>query len=70
MILKENALINVCVECLCADCWHGELMCDSYCSAGIVQKTVKELMLLNYEHPDNWEHQLEVEGIDDFEYAN
>ena len=67
-MIKENALINVCAECLCAGCWHGELMCERSRNAGIIKKTVRELKLLGYEHEDNWEHQLEVEGIEDFEY--
>lgn len=44
-------LITVCDSCLCACCWQGELYCPDYANAGTVQKTRRELLLLNREHP-------------------
>ena len=47
--------IVVCDKCLRASCWHGYFMCDDAKEAGIVEKTVDELKILNLEHPSYWE---------------
>jgi len=47
-------LITVCDKCLQASCWQGIFMCDESRSAGIVQKTRRQLRKLAREHPSYW----------------
>lgn len=47
----RDDLITVCDYCLCASCWQGKFYCDNYITAGTVQKTRRELLALNREHP-------------------
>ena len=44
----------VCASCLCASCWHGEFYCQQYRGSNIVEKTVRELDELSYEHPSHY----------------
>ena len=60
--LKPEHLIHVCDNCLCATCWHGDLMCDHARSAGETVKTVAELRELGIEDESHWIHQEEVTG--------
>lgn len=59
--------ITVCDKCLRACCWQGEFMCANAYSAGIVDRTVSWLIRRhgagNIEHPDWWNHHLDV-GLD------
>lgn len=50
----DDKLITVCDKCLRASCWQGIFMCGEARLAGTVQKTQKELNLLNLEHPSRW----------------
>lgn len=50
----EKKIVEVCDECLCASCWHGEFMCYESQNAGTTKKTVSELRKLNLEHSDHW----------------
>lgn len=53
--LKEKVLdekILVCDKCLCASCWMGLYFCDEYKIAGVIEKSKKELLKLNLEHPE------------------
>lgn len=47
----EDRIVTVCDKCLTACCWRGELMCYEAKEAGTVEKTVKELKVMNLEHP-------------------
>lgn len=49
-----DRLVTVCDKCLMASCWRGVLMCDRAVNAGVVQKTVRELLALGLEHPDRF----------------
>ena len=53
-IMDDDRKVWVCAACLCASCWHGEFYCQQYRNANIVEKTVKELNELNYEHPSHY----------------
>lgn len=47
--------VTVCDKCFQATCWQGKFMCDQAYEAGIVEKTVAELISLHTgEHPDHW----------------
>ena len=46
--------IEVCDNCLCASCWHGEFMCDDSRSAGTTLKTVAELSKLGLENKEHY----------------
>lgn len=48
--------VTVCDKCLQASCWNGEFMCQESRDAGVVEKTIPELMVLGLEHPDNWKN--------------
>lgn len=50
----HTELVTVCDSCFQASCWQGEFYCDNYKTAGIVQKTRKELAKLNLESSDYW----------------
>ena len=52
--MRNDKLVEVCDNCLCACCWYGEFMCDDARSAGTVIKTVGELKKLNREHSEYW----------------
>ena len=56
----KDGLVTVCSKCLRASCWQGEFYCDDYRTAGIVQKTRKELRALKREHPDYWKTNYEL----------
>jgi len=47
----KDYLVDVCDSCLRASCWHGELFCEDYMTAGIVPKRASELQKLKLEHP-------------------
>lgn len=51
---EDDDLITVCSECLQASCWQAILFCEKADSAGVVQKTRRELKALNLEHPSYW----------------
>lgn len=57
--MTDDTEITVCASCLMACCWHGIFYCDDYLHANITKKTVRELKLLQREHPSYWE--LEVQ---------
>jgi len=59
---RRVRLITVCDKCFRACCWHGELMCQDSREAGTIQKTARELRMLNVEHPDNYSRK-EVERV-------
>lgn len=46
--------ITVCDHCLQASCWQGIFYCDEFKTAGTTQKTRRELITLNREHPSYW----------------
>lgn len=50
----DSRLVTVCDACLQATCWQGEFYCESYKTAGTVEKTVAELRELGLEHPSWW----------------
>lgn len=50
----DKKLILVCDKCLRASCWHGFFMCDEAKTAGLVEKTRKELRKLRREHSSYW----------------
>lgn len=50
----QTQLVTVCDKCLQASCWQGIFYCDNYLTAGITQKTRKELAKLSREHSDYW----------------
>ena len=52
--MKDTDLVTVCSACLRASCWWGEFYCDEYKTAGTVDKTVRELRALGYEHENYW----------------
>ena len=56
--LPKDETVTVCASCLRASCWHGELYCDDYKSAGTVQKTVGELLELDREHWSYWNKEI------------
>jgi hypothetical protein len=56
----KQGLITVCDKCLQASCWQGIFMCDEAQTAGIVQKTRKELRKLKREHPAYWKTDREL----------
>jgi len=47
--------IVVCDECLRAACWNGHFYCDKAKRAGTTERTKRELLALNLEHPSYWE---------------
>lgn len=51
----KNNLITVCDKCFTASCWQGRFMCQESRYAGVIEKSIDELEVLNLEHPDNWE---------------
>jgi len=53
-MMRRERLITVCDACLRACCWHGELFCEDYQTAGTTKKTARELRKLNLEHPSNY----------------
>ena len=52
--LQPTDYITVCGSCLQASCWLGEFYCDDYKTASIVNRTVRDLVKLNREHPSYW----------------
>lgn len=52
---EDNRLVTVCDQCFKASCWQGIFLCEDSLNAGTVEKTVKELKSLNYEHSDYWD---------------
>lgn len=50
-VVRLQQQITVCDKCFRVCCWHGILMCREAYEAGVVEKTVLELILLNVEHP-------------------
>lgn len=54
--LKEDGdrKVVVCASCRTASCWHGEFMCDDAHEADVTTLTVRELLELKLEHPDNF----------------
>jgi hypothetical protein len=57
---ERSELITVCDKCLQASCWQGVFYCDDYKTAGTVQKTRRELLELNREHPSYWKTDKEI----------
>ena len=55
LIIKSEK-ITVCDNCFEASCWQGIFMCEKSKNAGIVEKTVDELLELTTEHPSYWEN--------------
>lgn len=55
---EENDLhpneVMVCADCLTAQCWQGNLMCDTARTADVTTRTVAELRQLDLEHPSAW----------------
>ena len=51
---RDDQLITVCAECLCASCWQGMFLCQRSQNADITHKTVRELRQLNLEPPSYW----------------
>ena len=51
---RDDELVTVCSACLTASCWNYEFCCEEYRTAGTVEKTVRELIELDREHPDHW----------------
>jgi hypothetical protein len=58
--MNDYDLITVCAACLQASCWQGIFMCQQSQNANIVQKTRRELRLLNLEHPSYWKTDREL----------
>ena len=56
--MKDTDLITVCDSCLRASCFQGIHVCQNWRSAGITQKTVKELRELNRESPEYWKESI------------
>lgn len=50
-IVTRDYLVTVCDECLCASCWHGEIMCQDAYLARTRRMKASELNRLNKEHP-------------------
>lgn len=50
--------ITVCDACLQSSCWQGIFMCDRSRSAGIVQKSRRQLVKLALEHASYWKTEL------------
>lgn len=48
---RGDRLVTVCSACLCASCWHGELMCGDARGGDTVDLPVRELRRLRREHP-------------------
>ena len=46
--------VEVCDNCGCASCWHGEFMCDAASTAVTTIKTVGELDKLSIENKDHY----------------
>ena len=64
--MSGDRKVEVCSECLCASCWHGEFLCEKSRDAGTVYKTVRELRALKREHPSYYskKHLKEIYGHD------
>lgn len=56
----DEDLITVCDKCLQASCWQGIFMCDDSQTAGVVEKTRRELKKLGREHPSFWKTNREL----------
>ena len=50
----DSKIITVCDACLMACCWQGEFMCDAAKFAGTIEKTIRELKILDLENPCYW----------------
>jgi hypothetical protein len=46
--------VTVCESCLQASCWQAIFCCDNYKNADITQRSRRELMRLDREHPSYW----------------
>lgn len=67
-----DPIITVCDECLQASCWHGEFMCETSVSAGIVDRHASSLIGhrvsphiepgATLEHPDYWNTDLKMKN--------
>ncbi len=53
-MLDEKRLIEVCAECGCASCYHGEFMCWESTTAGTKKRTVAQLDEAYLEHPHHY----------------
>ena len=53
-MMEDDRVITVCDSCLRACCWHGIFYCDNYKTAGLIEKSVRELKQLQREHPSYW----------------
>lgn len=53
-MLKDDDLVTVCAECLCASCWQAIFMCQRSQFADITTKSVRELRELAMEHECYW----------------
>lgn len=62
MAKRRTRLITVCDKCLRASCWHMTFPCQDYQTAGITEKTSRELRKLDLEHPDYYSRK-EVERV-------
>ena len=47
-------LVTVCASCRRAQCWHGDLLCDSASTAGTVDVPASQLDLEHREHPEHY----------------
>jgi hypothetical protein len=63
---KGGRQVMVCANCLCACCWHGEMMCWEAQDADTIMMPVSELRKLNREHSENFSVKkiVEVHGQD------
>ena len=52
--MSGDRLVTVCAACLCAGCWHGELMCEASIGAGTVEIPRRALRASKREHPSNF----------------
>lgn len=53
--IDEDESITVCDQCFMTTCWQGIFMCDKSRNAGTVERSRKELRVLNKEHESYWE---------------
>lgn len=50
----DDRLVAVCSVCHTAACFQGLFMCEDSRTAGVEEKTVRELRQLALEHPSYW----------------
>lgn len=47
----DKLMITVCDKCLTASCWKGIFLCYESDHAGTTEKSYRELLCLDLEHP-------------------